>query len=410
MSLIVGKLDKYKLVDYSILILPILFVLGSPFINLITIIFTIIFLNHCFKFNEWKWLKEKWILFFLIFWVFNVINSLLSIDTIAALKSSFFYIRFLFFSLCIFYLGFKFLPIKKIFFFWILIITFVSFDIYFQFFFSFDLFGYKAEHRPRFSGPFGNELIAGSYLSRFLPLIIPLIIFLLKKNKKNNILIIIFLILFIFSVLLTGERASFLFLLEFLILYFIFIFRNKISILLKIFIPALIALSLLINLPGIKTRYQDLYNILINFDQSSYGKLYSSGIQVWKLNPINGVGFKNFRVNCDIQVIDQTDNTHPLCSTHPHNLYIEILAETGIIGFLLFCFFIFFLFLKIFKELNLNKNKNEILKIVPVIILFLLIWPLSTAGSFYTSWNGLFFWLYLGLYFNFNKNKINLII
>ena len=179
-------------------------------------------------------------------------------------------------------------------------------------------------------------------------------------------------------------------------MYFIFLFRNKISVLLKIFIPTLISLALLINLPGIKDRYSDLYNILINFEQSSYGKLYSSGIQVWKLNPINGVGFKNFRVNCDIQVVDQSDNAHPLCSTHPHNLYLEILSETGIIGFLLFCFFILFLLKKILKKLNFNKK--EILKIVPVIILFLLIWPFSTAGSFYTSWNGLYFWLYLGLF------------
>ena len=396
MNLISGRIDKYKLVDCSILFLPILFILGSPFINFITILFTIIFLNHCYRVNQWEWLKEKWILIFLIFWIYNVINSFLSIDVTAALRSSFFYLRFLFFSLCIFYLGFKFLPFKKIIFFWIIIIAFVSFDIYFQYFIGFDLFGYKAEHGPRYSGPFGNELIAGSYLSRFLPLIIPLLIITSKKNKKNSILIPIFLILLIFSVLLTGERASFLFLLEFLILYFIFLFRNKISVLLKIFIPTLISLALLINLPGIKDRYSDLYNILINFEQSSYGKLYSSGIQVWKLNPINGVGFKNFRVNCDIQVVDLSDNTHPLCSTHPHNLYLEILSETGIIGFLLFCFFILFLLKKILKQLNFNKN--EILKIVPVIILFLLIWPISTAGSFYTSWNGLYFWLYLGLF------------
>ena len=131
-------------------------------------------------------MKEKWILIF-NFLIYNVINSFLSIDVTAAFRSSFFYLRFLFFSLCIFYLGFKFLPFKKIIFFWIVIIAFVSFDIYFQYFIGVDLFGYKAEHGPRYSGPFGNELIAGSYLSRFLPLIIPLLIITSKKNKKNNI-------------------------------------------------------------------------------------------------------------------------------------------------------------------------------------------------------------------------------
>ena len=139
----------------------------------------------------------------------------------------------------------------------------------------------------------------------------------------------------------------------------------------------------------------------MNFEQSSYENCIP---QVYRFGVNHKLYRKNFRVNCDIQVVDQSANTHPLCSTHPHNLYLEILSETGIIGFLLFCFFILFLFKKILKKINFNKN--DILKIVPVIILFLLIWPISTAGSFYTSWNGLYFWLYLGFFLILLKKRL----
>ena len=35
-------------------------------------------------------------------------------------------------------------------------------------------------------------------------------------------------------------------------------------------------------------------------------------------NPLNGVGVKNFRVDCDIELNDlRPENGHQLCSSHP---------------------------------------------------------------------------------------------
>ena len=52
-------------------------------------------------------------------------------------------------------------------------------------------------------------------------------------------------------------------------------------------------------------------------------------------NKILGVGVKNFRNFCNVEKY-KVDRS---CTTHPHNTYIQILAETGIIGFfLMFCF------------------------------------------------------------------------
>ena len=208
-----------------------------------------------------------------------------------------------------------------------------------------------------------------------------------------------------FSVMLTGERASFLFILAFLFLYIFFVFRKNISILIKLSIIITLITGILANVPEVKKRYSDFYNIIQNFTESSYGKLYSSAFQLWELNKISGVGFKNFRVNCDIEVSDISNNNHPLCSTHPHNFYLEILSETGIIGLIIYSIFLFHLFTKIFRKFKINKNYLSYFQISPILCMILLIWPILSAGSFYTSWNGSFFWLYLGLALKFNEKS-----
>lgn len=402
----IDRFSKFKIIDYFILVIPIFYVLGSPFINLCTIVFSLIFLVDSFNKKNWSWIKEKWVIFFLIFWIYNIINSFFAIETLKSLKSSFFYIRFLLFALCIYYLGFKYLSLKKVLFFWSIIISFISLDIYVQYFFGYDFFGYKAIHIPRYSGPFGSELVAGAYLSRLIPLIIPLfLLYFFNFKFIYKILICGLTLSLFFSVMLTGERASFLFILAFLFLYIFFVFRKNISILIKLSIIITLITGILANVPEVKKRYSDFYNIIQNFTESSYGKLYSSAFQLWKLNKISGVGFKNFRVNCDIEVSDISNNNHPLCSTHPHNFYLEILSETGIIGLIIYSIFLFHLFTKIFRKFKINKNYLSYFQISPILCMILLIWPILSAGSFYTSWNGSFFWLYLGLALKFNEKS-----
>jgi O-antigen ligase len=121
---------------------------------------------------------------------------------------------------------------------------------------------------------------------------------------------------------------------------------------------------------------------------------------LFKKNYIFGIGLKNYRVDCDNQVDPRPQSSFQFCSTHPHNFYLEILTETGLVGFVIFAitfmFFINFIRNEI-KKMKLNFKKYSSIAYGNLLIILVFFWPLKTSGSFFTTWNGSFFWFNLGV-------------
>ena len=129
--------------------------------------------------------------------------------------------------------------------------------------------------------------------------------------------------------------------------------------------------------------------------------VFLAAINIWKDKPFFGNGLKSFRALCGFEkykTISKNDANR--CSTHPHNFYFELLAETGIFGFcLLVSFFIISL-----KKINFFKNKNRIFF---SIIFIMSIWPIGTSGSLFNNHNAGFFWFIISLsYYALNKKNL----
>ena len=90
---------------------------------------------------------------------------------------------------------------------------FVCFDIFYQFVFGKDIFGFVVTGgHLNLSGPFGDELIAGGYLQRFslFAFFLVPIFYSNISNKIFKFLVIFLLIIFICGIILSGNRMPFL--------------------------------------------------------------------------------------------------------------------------------------------------------------------------------------------------------
>ena len=126
--------------------------------------------------------------------------------------------------------------------------------------------------------------------------------------------------------------------------------------------------------------------------------MFQSALQMFQDHPILGVGPNNFRKECQL---DKYNFSNFSCNTHPHNIPIQLLAETGIIGFI-FVYVVFFYFVYVlFKiaRLNFNIKLFGIYSIICSIIINL--WPLIPSGNFFLSWYCIIFYLQIGLYLAF---------
>jgi O-antigen ligase len=166
-------------------------------------------------------------------------------------------------------------------------------------------------------------------------------------------------------------------------------------------------------------RINEFYSTIVNFKNSGWGRLIHSGYLVFKSNILFGVGLKNYATVCDNQIIDPLKDivgvSQHFCDTHPHHFYLEILSESGIIGFLLLLLTFGSFFSSIIQKINklknnLNFNEFKGLLYGNLFILFIYFWPIKTSGRFFTTFNGSFFWLNLGMALLitkdfYNKNK-----
>jgi len=416
----------FKKIDITVVLfcfLIISFIVGSAVLNITVVVISIFYLFKNFKNKKFDEFEIIWVKAFLVFWIYLILISFFSEDYLSSIRSSFSQIRYLFLILFIYkYLNFQIL--KFIIYFLTSLLIFVSIDNNIQFFTGLDIFGYKAEgyifderiydlntmnyYVGRLSGPFGNELVTGAFIAK---LSFPLIFYFMQLFKKvKNIykfLIICLFLILIEGVIISGERTSSLLIILAFFLAFYLSYGFKKTLLISL--PILLSLVILVNSNDfLKKRSKDTIKIVKNIPDSSYGRLYSAGINIWKENLIFGVGIKNYRIECNNIIDPEPNHTFPFCATHPHNVILEFLSETGLMGLFLFLIFLF-LFIKNFFH-NYKNEKNTDYKFICLgsfTMIILSIIPLYPSGSFFSSWNSTFFWINFGFAASLiNKEKL----
>ena len=426
---LISKFKPLKNSYFNLLIslMPLSFIAGNMIININTILIIlstlILFRGDIFKTKFF--LIDKIIFIFFGFVIFTALfndvfylNKLSWGTAYATTLRSFLFLKYL-----LLYISIKFLIEKDYINFKLFFIScslaslFVCFDIIYQFSFGKDIFGYKAIPGFRkLGGPFGDELIAGGYIQRF-SIFSFFLIPLFYKNFSPKILkflIPILLIIILFGLILSGNRMP---LLLFILLVSLIVIFNKQT--RKYFISFASILLIIFSLAftfnqKVKNNFNSFYGqisnmakILINKDfdnnSSQYLKEFASFYDTWLLNKYIGGGIKSFRYYCHVRPnIDK--NSKFVCNMHPHNYYLEILTETGLIGFfiisIIFILILYKTFYKKYFDSNSSLTYNNIS--IPFIFLFFVeIFPLKSTGSFFTTGNATYIFLIMAILVGF---------
>ena len=99
------------------------------------------------------------------------------------------------------------------------------------------------------------------------------------------------------------------------------------------------------------------------------------------------------------------------CTTHPHNFYLQLLSETGIVGMLFillnFLYLIFILTKFLYKKLFLNTIELSNTKICLIINFIIFLIPVLPNGNFFNNWLNMTILIQISFYlFIFNKDKL----
>ncbi len=433
-----------KFFSFLFLLIPLFLITGPAIPDVIITMGSLFGVFYLIYLKEFKKLViENFFKITIFFWLSLIFISFFSYNKSNSFQDSLIFIRFLLVPIFCYFLFFK---DKKIFERSLLIIfilvVFVCLDTLYQFLnytskdgFGKDLLGFKSNWYGRLTGPFGDELIPGSYVSK-LGLLGFAFLISIKKFKNKLILQSIYLSFILLVCYVSGERMAFA---TFgLSLSILFVFLNEFR--KTIFLSIIIGISLIFISIYFHPFYNDFkivestefhqgqkiekffrceddieqicskfinvqpsfFEVIKNFRTSAYGEIYTLSYNMFLDNPITGIGINNFKYLCNYNELYKKMMVNYDCASHPHNIYIQWLAEGGIILLISFIIYLFFLVNFIIK--NTGEKKYKIISLVVILSMF---WPIMSTGSLIKNWYGVTTFFILGICICLSKFKSN---
>lgn len=337
--------------------------------------------------RDFTWLKVFWVQSCFVFLGFCLISSALSLMPVYAFSESIAWFRFPVFAMAtVFWLGRD----KRL-----LYAMFLStaFGMLLMTGILTAEFLIKGAVNGRLSWPYG-DLVSGNYLAKVgLPAFAVMVALAVGARPKIALIAGILSFSSIVVSILAGERINFI-LRACVGMMAALCWRPKFRrYTFLILIEVLGVFIVLFSNPSMKTRFVDNFVEHIPTGiHSAYYRVFSAGLEAAKDHSVLGLGPATYRDLCPKLLGSQTIL---VCDNHPHNFYIQLYAETGMIG-------VFFGIVMIGSIIwaasaGLRENRDNILSATAVTIPFGLFFPLQSTGDFFGQWNNIFMWSAIAL-------------
>ena len=254
------------------------------------------------------------------------------------------------------------------------------------------------EPKNRLSWPYG-DLVPGGYIAKVsLPVFCVLMAIAVSKQSKTGLFSGIIGFLSIIVSILTGERTHFLIracggMLAALV------WKPKVKLYATLILVEILAvIAVFIIRPDLGNNFTNNFvkQIPIVNTDTGYWGAWRGGIQQGLMTPIKGIGpsgTRNTCANLDTSIPSWLPGKNN-CGNHPHNFYVQLFAEVGIIGLILGSILFVSITVSCFKVRKTNFNCP--MAATAFVMPFGLFFPLQQFGSFYGQWGNLFIWFAIG--------------
>ncbi len=401
----------YRIAMLLSLAVPVALILGRGLADGLMGVVSLLFVGYSAYARSWEWIKTKWFLWASVTCAYMILSALCAdFDKAEALQSAVSWYRFPLFAMAFSAWILpplrtqKYLAVGLI-----LLLTAVAIDTLWQFHFGTSLSGrIKPDYQGRLTGPF-NKMVAGVYLER---LVWPAIGFAFAwamrgtKDVKRMVLAILFAAFIGITILITGERFSLALFGLGTLLFMIGARGLRVPLAITSVVGAVTAIAMIFLVPTLHERIvSNTGDIVSNLSRSGYVAVWTNGLIAWKRSPVMGIGLANYVPMCEQLgkasgfLNENRDMVELKCTRHPHNIYIEWLAATGVIGLALFVGLIGLWVQQVWTRLRAAETplSEYYVHLGCAVALATLIWPVVGSMSFFSNFSAILFWWVVGI-------------
>jgi O-antigen ligase len=382
--------DLRRIAEPAAVLSPIALIVSAQ--EAVMTLVALLFLLHSWRARDFGWARQGWFAALLALWGYALARTIIDHPTATGILTALQWIHFPIYAAALAH--------------WILpdnksrnrlalatagALAFYSLDCLFQYVAGFDIIG-RPQRSQRLTSVFGKPGVGLEIAWLMLP---PVLYFL---QKSRLVLALSFGALYAVAVLLSGDRMALLLVLCYPICLALTIRRMRKPLLIALPIVAGLFGALLYLSPVTYHRQvESTAEVIWHVKDSAYGIVFESALEMARDYPVFGVGVHNYQAVC---VQDKYGpptigpEEYKRCLGHPHNLYLLWLAETGIVGLVLYLAFVVLSLRTMIRSAAVNRDNLMFFGLC--VAMALRFWPLSAGTSFFSTWSAEPMFLILG--------------
>lgn len=376
-----------------IILLPILTFISKASSDIYLSLTGLFFVYFSIKNKHYEWLKWSWVRAILAFIGIAMISAVFSPFPQEAFVQSFIYLRWPLAAIALVSIVFTSHERLQLFeraalAFLLLVVA----DGVLQMITGTDILGHPIIEGSRMTGFFSKRVL-GVYSLKLFFFSFTAIYIVMPKTIKNILMMTLVIVLFDVFLLFTGERIVFLLGVLFLVMWGVTIFFTTQALRKWLYVGLLSVMALFTLLVTFShailvKRAIPFIEAMKNFSATTYSDIFNSAYQLWQLNPLFGIGTRMYNEVCiaklgypqDEALFEQVTG---LCVRHPHNIYLELLAQNGLVGIFIFIVTLYFIF-KIISAKHIWKQEPLLAVIITSSVL-VIFWPLASSMSIFAN-------------------------